>query len=154
MALTGTLAMSLAIGLVACDQPDRVASTSLPTSSCSEVAASFLGCQPFRSVSATEGGGPVEWMHQSPISLKAEDLGGELSLVVTTPCNVLIIPVGIKDGRLITGPTTSTLKGCDAERAAQQRWVEDFFATGVRWQRTDTGLTLSNDRVVVQFVLG
>lgn len=155
--LAATLLMSVAIGLVAChqpNQPDRMAPTSPPAAGCSASLASSLGCETFHSLTATQSGKSVEWVGESSIDLRAEDLGGTPTLVVTTPCNSLNIPVDIRDDALTTVSITSTMKGCDATRSAQQRWVEDFFDAEVQWKRTYTTLTLSKDQVVIEFMLG
>jgi hypothetical protein len=139
------LLAAAAIGLVGCSQLDPVVSTTTGPPSAAECSASLsasIGCDAYRSVAATEAGIDVAWVRDSAIGLGAQMLGDTPTVVVTTPCNVLNIPVALDGDVLEPGSIVATTKGCDPERAAQEGWVRDFFRSDVRWERTGTSLIL------------
>ena len=105
----------------------------------------LFGCGTFASVSAADGPADVNWVADGAITLTTELLNGRNTLVVLTPCNVLNIPMDVTADYLMPVEITGTLRGCDGERTAQQRWVEQLFSGVVSWSKDGNELTLLRD---------
>lgn len=90
-------------------------------------------------------------MGDATLELKVVFANDTPTLIVSTPCNVLNIPVQIDGEVLHPGSITSTSAGCDPNRTAQQRWVKDFLSTDLRWERTNSNLTLRTENAAVEF---
>jgi hypothetical protein len=111
----GAISASL-VGLLmvtACSQPQQPSPTSSTTTSeqCSAELTDTLGCEGYRSISATEDGAPIDWAAAGAIALQALDVDGARALAIGTPCNTFTIPVGLRGSIIVPGEGIETLMG-------------------------------------------
>lgn len=148
------LLLAILLGLVACSQPQQPAPTASSSAEvCQSALVGTLGCDDFKSTGATENGHPVDWVAGGTIRLHAEYFNDTPTLVIGTPCNTLNIPIAIHADVIVPGEITSSTKGCDGTRVAEQAWVESVFTTEMRWVRSATTLTISAGATTILFTL-
>lgn len=141
------------LGLAACSQPQQPSPTTSWTTSeqCPAELADTLGCEGYRSISATEDGAPIDWAAGGAITLRAGDVSSTPVLVIGTPCNTLTIPVAFRGSIIVPGEATTTLKACDQTRTAEQAWMQKAFATDVAWSRVGGRLTITAGTAAIVF---
>jgi heat shock protein HslJ len=76
----------------------------------------------------------------------------DTDLSVTARCNHMGGSYKIDDDRLIVGSMFQTEMGCDAERHAQDDWLQAFFASQPHVALRGNELTLSNDSSSLVFL--
>ena len=110
-------------------------------------------CAPYRSSAGRDGSGnPVEWLSANPITVTVTEQNDTSTLVVSTPCNAINVPVTITS-KLISPKAdelTSGAMGCSSPKSDYESWTRNFISEPMTFSLNGDQLTLKNSMGEIQ----
>jgi hypothetical protein len=150
-------ASSLASCAAAEHPPARTApSSSSPPQQCSEGALEPFGCDTFRSHEGTDGSAPAPWLSTDPITVSFTVQNDTSTMIVSTPCNTINVPVTITSTQItpdIRGLTTGAMR-CAPPASDYESWTRTFVSSPMTYSLSGKELRLESSNGRVQLDAG
>jgi len=153
----GILAVAAAFALASCATADPTSARTDPSpssagQSCTSAAPDPFGCATFVSHEGADASGTRPWLSSDPIAVSFAVQNGTPTMVVSTPCNAINVPVTITATQITpdTGGLTVGAMGCASPAADYEAWATGFVSSPMDYALSGNELRLENSNGTVQ----
>lgn len=122
--------------------------SSSPAQRCSERVQEPFGCDTFRSREGADGSAPAPWLSTSPIAVSFTTQNDVPTMIVSTPCNTINVPVTITSTQIKPderGLVVGAMR-CAPPASDYEAWTKTFVSSPMTYVLSGTNLRLENSK--------
>jgi len=153
----GILAVAATFALASCATADTGPARSDPSPSsagqfCPSGAVGPFGCVTFESHEGADISGTLSWLSSDPIAVSFTVQNGTPTMVVSTPCNAINVPVTITATQITpdTGGLSVGAMGCLSPAGDYEAWTTRFVSSPMDYALSGNELRLESANGIVQ----